>query len=331
MKKIPLIDPQTGNYNLRYNMQNILEDFFLPVRGKDSGTSIETLNGLQYQAIDDVKYLQQKLFAALKIPRAFLGYDENVEGKATLAAEDIRFSRTIERVQRILVSELTKMAIVHLYAQGFRDSELIQFSLHLTSPSIVYEQEKINLLQKKVELFTAASESHALSKLYLYKNVFNFSEDEAKQEVANMIEDAKHRFRINQLETEGNDPTVTAQSFGTPHDIATSKTVEPMGRPKEPGSNYGTDDHYAGRDPLGQKAASDVKPDFKVTHKYKGGSPLSTESNAFQNYLKSHFKTKTREIIADSLRPTKLESVKKPETENHDKNTFLDENNIISN
>jgi len=104
-----------------------------------------------------------------------------------------------------------------------------------------------------------------------------------------------------------------------------------MGRPKELGSNYGTDDHYAGRDPLGQKAASDVKPDFKVTHKYKGGSPLSTESNAFQNYLKSHFKTKTREIIADSLRPTKLESVKKPETENHDKNTFLDENNIISN
>jgi len=335
MKKIPLIDPQTGNYNLRYNMQNILEDFFLPVRGKDSGTSIETLAGLQYQAIDDVKYLQQKLFAALKIPRAFLGYDENVEGKATLAAEDIRFSRTIERVQRIIVSELTKMAIVHLYAQGFRDSELIQFKLELTSPSIIYEQEKVNLLQKKVELFTAATETHALSKLYLYKNVFNFSDEEAKQEVANTIEDAKHKFRITQLETEGNDPTVTAQSFGTPHDIATSNqaaSAEPMGRPKELGSDYGTDAHYAGRDPIGQKAGSDIKPDFKISHKYKGGSPLSTEITGFQDYLNLHFKSKTRQIIADSLKANATsETASLNETTNTDKDTFLDENNIISN
>jgi len=334
MKKIPLIDPQTGKYNLRYNMQNILEDFFLPVRGKDSGTTIETLAGLQYQAIDDVKYLQQKLFAALKIPRAFLGYDENVEGKATLAAEDIRFSRTIERVQRILISELTKLAIIHLYAQGYRDSELVSFKLELTSPSIIYEQEKINLYQKKVELFTAATETHALSKLYLYKNIFNFSEDEAKQEVANMIEDAKYKFRISQLETEGNDPTVTAQSFGTPHDVAMSnnaQTAEPMGRPKEMGSDYGTDAHYAGRDPIGQKAASDVKPDFKISHKYKGGSPLNNESSGFADYLNSHFKVKTRKIIADSLKPRNEANENTSKiTENQDENTFLDEKNIIS-
>lgn len=334
MKKIPLIDPQTGNYNLRYNMQNILEDFFLPVRGKDSGTTIETLAGLQYQAIDDVKYLQQKLFAALKIPRAFLGYDENVEGKATLAAEDIRFSRTIERVQRILVSELTKMAIVHLYAQGFRDSELIEFKLELTSPSIIYEQEKINLLQKKVELFTAATETHALSKLYMYKNIFNFSEDEAKQEVANMIEDAKYKFRVSQLESEGNDPTVTAQSFGTPHDVASSNTAqqaEPMGRPKELGSNYGTDSHYAGRDPIGQKAGSDIRPDFKVSHKYKGGSPLSTESSGFESYLNTHFKVKTKQIIADSLKPATTHSFVNEDVKiENDTDTFLDEKNIIS-
>lgn len=334
MKKIPLIDPQTGKYNLRYNMQNILEDFFLPVRGKDSGTTIETLAGLQYQAIDDVKYLQQKLFAALKIPRAFLGYDENVEGKATLAAEDIRFSRTIERVQRILVSELTKLGIIHLYAQGFRDAELVSFKLELTSPSIIYEQEKINLYQKKVELFTSATETHALSKLYLYKNIFNFSEDEAKQEVANMIEDAKYKFRISQLETEGNDPTVTAQSFGTPHDVAMgnkAQQAEPMGRPKELGSDYGTDDHYAGRDPIGQKASSDVRPDFKISHKYKGGSPLSTESSAFANYLTSNFKVKTREMILDSLKPRNESTENSAKiVENQDENTFLDEKNIIS-
>jgi hypothetical protein len=117
MKKTPVVNEQTGQYNLRYNMQNILEDFYLPVRGGQAGTAIETLPGLQYQAIEDVEYLKGKIFAALKIPKAFLGYDEGLEGKATLAALDIRFARTIERIQRIVVSELTKIAIAHLYAQ----------------------------------------------------------------------------------------------------------------------------------------------------------------------------------------------------------------------
>jgi hypothetical protein len=89
MKKVPFVDPQTGDYNLRYNMQNLTEDFFLPVRGSDSGTSIDNLSGLEYNSIEDIEYLSNKLFAALKIPKAFLGYDENVNGKATLAAEDV--------------------------------------------------------------------------------------------------------------------------------------------------------------------------------------------------------------------------------------------------
>ncbi len=129
MKKTPVIDEATGEYNLKYNMQNLTEDFFMPVRGGDSGTNIESLPGMQYETTDDIEYLKNKMLAALRVPKAFLGYEESLGSKATLAAEDVRFARTIERIQRITVSELTKIAIVHLYAQGYQDEELVNFDL----------------------------------------------------------------------------------------------------------------------------------------------------------------------------------------------------------
>ena len=84
LKRTPFQDNKTGEYNLKYNMQNMLEDFYIPIRGNDATTKIETTPGLQYDGIQDVEYLRGKLFAALKIPKAFLGYEEGVEGKATL-------------------------------------------------------------------------------------------------------------------------------------------------------------------------------------------------------------------------------------------------------
>jgi hypothetical protein len=134
-------------------MMNITEDFFMPVRGGDSGTQIDTLSGLQYTAIEDIDYLKAKLFAALKVPKAFLGYEEDINGKATLAAEDIRFARTIERIQRVVVSELTQIAIAHLIAQGVEGMDAVDFKLELTNPSTIYEQEKINLWAEKVRCY----------------------------------------------------------------------------------------------------------------------------------------------------------------------------------
>ena len=84
LKRTPFLDEKTGDYNLKYNMQNMLEDFYIPIRGNDTSTKIETTPGLAYDGIQDVEYLREKLFAALKIPKAFLGYEEDIEGKATL-------------------------------------------------------------------------------------------------------------------------------------------------------------------------------------------------------------------------------------------------------
>jgi len=220
MKKTPYIDQNSGEYNLKFNMMNMMEDFYLPVRGGDSGTQIESLSGMEYNAIDDVEYLRNKMMAALRIPKAFLGYDEGIEGKATLAQEDVRFARTIERIQRIIVSELTKIAVVHLYSQGYTDEDLVNFELELASPSTMYEQEKIELLGQKVSLARDMISDKILPTDWVYDNVFNFSKEQKTDIEAQIINDQKQKFRHSQIEMEGNDPMQTGDVIGTPSDMA---------------------------------------------------------------------------------------------------------------
>ena len=254
MKKVPFIDKNSGEYNLKYNMQNLTEDFFLPVRGGDSGTSIENISGLDYAATDDIQYLKNKLFAALKIPKAYLGYDENVNGIATLAAEDVRFARTIERIQRTIISELTKIAIVHLYAQGIQDVEMTNFELSLINPSTIYEQERVNLWSEKVRLATDIAGLNMLSKDWVYENIFKLADGDQERERVKIINDIKDRFRYRSIEDQGNDPAVEPE----PQDVEESlekikiELKDKGGRPRE-GNTYGKDKSPFGRDPLGDK------------------------------------------------------------------------------
>ena len=264
MKKAPVIDEKTGDYNLRYNIQNLTEDFFLPVRGGDSGTSIDSLAGLTYEAVEDIEYLKNKLLASLRVPKAFLGYEEGLGSKATLAAEDVRFARTIERIQRIVVSELTKIAVVHLYSQGFRDQELVNFDLGLTNPSTIYEQEKIELWNNKASLADSMLRDGLVSSEWIYKNVFGFTDEQIKENDDQIIFDFKNKFRRQQIEAEGNDPAKSGESQGTPSDLAMGRTGHELedeggserggqpgaGRPKE-ANKYTKDSGARGRDPLG--------------------------------------------------------------------------------
>ena len=212
MKKIPVIDQKTGEYNLRYNIESVTEDYYLPVRGSDSGTSIDTLQGLTNDgAIDDIEYLKNKLLAALKVPKAFLGYEEGVGSKATLAAEDVRFARTIERFQKILVAELTKIAIVHLYTQGFEDAELLDFDLELTNPSMIHMQEKLELLTQQTEIAQTLMESRIMSREWIYDNIYDLNDQDKKKIFDGVIQDQKQAFRMEQSTVEGNDPAETGE------------------------------------------------------------------------------------------------------------------------
>ncbi len=284
MKRTPYVDEQTGDYNLKFNMQNMMEDFYIPIRGNDTSTKIDTTPGLQYDGIVDVEYLRDKMMAALKVPKAFFGYDEDVEGKATLAAEDIRFARTVERIQRIVVSELYKIALVHLYTQGYTSENLSNFELNLTTPSIIFEQEKIMLMKEKVELANQMMEQKLVPSDWIYDNIFHFSEDQYDEYRDLVRQDAKRTFRTTQIETEGNDPVESGKSYGTPHDLAylygkgrynsNSENVpnpekyaaDLPGRPKEKASNINTQDDALGKDRLG-------------TDRMKGRNELDEASN----------------------------------------------------
>ena len=318
MKKVPFMDQNSGDYNLKYNMQNLTEDFFLPVRGGDSGTSIDNLSGLEYAAIEDIDYLKAKLFAALKIPKAFLGYEEDVSGKATLAAQDVRFARTIERIQKTVVSELTKIAIVHLAGQGIEDSEMINFELKLTNASTIYEQEKVNLWSEKVRLATDMKALNMMSTDWVFHNVFGMSKDEMDMERAKMINDLKDRFRYNSIEQQGQDPANPPQQTNIEEELGNlkgrlqaEKNNEDMideldkdkgGRPRE-GNTYGKDKHPLGRDPLGNKEnEAPRKRETRMEHTAK-------QAKQYVNGISS----KKKMILK----------------EKSDKSTFLDENNLL--
>ena len=292
MKRTPHVDQETGEYNLKYNMQNLLEDFYIPIRGNDTTTKIDTTKGLDYDGIQDVVYLREKLFAALKVPKAFLGYDENIEGKATLAAEDIRFARTIDRIQRIIVSELYKIAFIHLYTQGYDEDSLTNFELSLNTPSIIYDQERIALMKEKVDLASSLMENKLLPTDWIYDNIFHLSENEYNSYRDLVLEDAKRKFRLTQLENEGNDPITTGKSYGTPHDLASlygkgryqDNSVpdgydekSPLGRPQENPTDKNTQDNAFGKDRLGIKGMKVDDQPANVNLNFKGNSPLALE------------------------------------------------------
>jgi hypothetical protein len=320
MKKTPLVDPKTGDYNLRYNMMNITEDFYLPVRGKDSGTDIQNLPGLQFNAIEDIEYLRNKLMAAFKVPKSFLGYEEDNSGKASLAAQDVRFARTIERIQRIMVSELTKIAIVHLYVQGFTDESLIDFELEMTSPSVIYEQEKLNLWKEKVALAKDIADSKFLSRDWIYHNILQIAEDDAKTEQDKVVKDVEWVGKAEAAQqqaaqpqqapeevpggpdgqpVEPEQPTEEPETLDSVDAVLASLEDTPteeeggdeaeleeakMGRPKV-GVKYGQDSHPRGRDPLGHKenlGALRVGQQRKPSRK----SPLSLENHEISNLIK---------------------------------------------
>jgi hypothetical protein len=335
MKKVPYIDEKTGDYNLRFNLQNMVEDFYLPVRGSDSGTSIEPLSGMEFTGIDDIQYLRNKMLAALKIPKAFLGYEEDLSGKATLASEDVRFAKTVNRVQRILVSELTKIAIIHLYAQGYKDSSLVNFSLELTNPSVIFEKEKVAIWSDKVAVAKDMVENKLFSRRWIYNNVFKISEDDIEVQKNDIVDDAKQNYRFKQIEEEGIDPAkpfnkIKPEEGGSgggpeggagpgpepgagPEGGASEPPPEKLAeyeRPSQKGKKKASDYSF-GEDVLGN-LENNRQVKNTIGHKFKNDSPLSLER--FDSYLKD-YKTENRELLKE------FKSKNKP--------SYLDESNIL--
>ena len=245
------------------------------------------------------------------------------------SAEDVRFARTIERLQKIVVSELTKIAIVHLYSQGFNDEKLVDFELTLTNPSMIYEQEKIALWSEKVSLASSIKTDKVLSSEWIYENIWGMTKEELEKEREEIANDAKETHRLTQLEDEGNDPMKTQESFlngesrygSAFEDVDEEHEEGKIGRPKER-TKYNTDKHVRDRDPIGKKARGKGRDaDRTIKHKYKNNSPLAREVKISKVDAIKHSmpKIKTRNIIKETFN----------DNEPKLKSRLLDEQNLI--
>jgi hypothetical protein len=210
LKRNTVVDKTSGKVDLRYNPLSVDEDYFLPVRGGDTGTRIDTLAGGQNtSAIEDVEYIQKKLFAALKIPKAYLGYDEEIGSKSTLAQEDIRFSRTIQRIQKTILAELNKLAMIHLYSHGYNEEDLLDFEIKLSNPSSIAQQQKLELIRTKFDIASAVPEG-LVDKEWIRKNIMEFNDDEIQR-----IEKGKIKDKLADLELEAVAlPTADGEAIG---------------------------------------------------------------------------------------------------------------------
>jgi hypothetical protein len=182
VKKASVVDPTTGQVNLKYNPLTYEEDYFIPVRNGQS-TKVETLQGAaNLNDIMDIEYLQNKLFAAIKVPKAYLNYAEKMEGGSTLAQTDLRFARTVNRIQEMVLVELRRLANIHLFMLGFQD-DMDNFDLKLTNPSTQQELLKLEVIKARLEVFKEMFSTEVgspSSYTWAMQNILGFSDSEIK-------------------------------------------------------------------------------------------------------------------------------------------------------
>ena len=183
-KRDQIVDQRNGQVDMRYNQMAVDQDYFIPVRDPSQSSPIETLPGAQNLGeIADIEYIQKKLLAALRIPKAFIGFEEIVGEGKSLAIMDIRFARTINRIQKSLIQELNKIALVHLYLLGLED-ELSNFTLSLTNPSAQSDLLKIEQWKEKITLYKDATSDQSqigiqpVSHTWAKKNILGMSDND---------------------------------------------------------------------------------------------------------------------------------------------------------
>lgn len=185
-KRTPIIDPVTGQVDLRKNILGIDNDIFIPVRDENAPTPIDTLQaGQNMTALDDIKFVQNKVLTSLRIPKSFLNFEEGVGDGKNLALMDIRFTRTVNRIQQAFLMELTKVASIHLFLLGFND-ELTNFSLTMNNPSTQAEGLEIENMQKKIDAVRDAVSDPGnglpvMSQTRALKQIMKWSEKEIKE------------------------------------------------------------------------------------------------------------------------------------------------------
>lgn len=253
-KRDQVVDNKTGNVDLRFNQMAVDQDYFIPVRDATQTMPIETLpGGTNLSEIADIEYIQKKLVCALRIPKAYLGFEEPVGDGKNLSLLDIRFARTINRIQKNILSELNKIAIIHLFLLGFED-ELQNFTLGLNNPSKQADLLMVDVWKEKVALYkelvseipnTLAPTSATWAK----KHIFGFSDEDIK------LDTQRQRMERAVASELTNTPTIITHTglfdnidrlyktiSGTTEGGETPAAAPPGGGPPPPGPSGGSPD-----------------------------------------------------------------------------------------
>lgn len=302
LKKNQVVDKTTGRVDLRYNPLSVDEDYFLPVRGASTGTKIDTLAGGNNTAsVEDVQYIQKKLFAALKIPKAYLGYDEGLGAKATLSQEDIRFSRSINRIQRTILSELNKIAIIHLHAHGFDGTDLLDFELKLTNPSTIAQQQKLELYTTKFTIAQAATGVEGLvDKRWIRKNIFTMSDDEIRAIEKGLIKDKEMALKIESVTL----PEAANAPAGAMPDAGGGEEEAGAGGPGGPPTDLGRglppdleeDDSFYDDEEIASNARNVARFPIRPRQELSLKKSLLGETAPGANYVERDIKNKKRRV-----------------------------------
>ena len=294
LKRNMVIDKATGRVDLRFNPMSSLDDYYIPVRGGESGTKIETLAGGQNTAaVEDVQYIQKKLFAALKIPKAYLGYDEEIGSKATLAQEDIRFSRTIARIQKVMLSELNKIAMIHLYAHGFTDESLLNFKLILNNPSSVAQMQKLELIKTKFDIAGAAPEG-VVDRSWIRRNVLGLNDEDIEN-----VKEGRKADKIEDAEVEASKPEETAgeEDSGEASDSGEDLFGGEEGGGEDTGGESGGEENlFAGYEATGRNNSGlPVNPSNEVTNMW--GKEINRKKEARKKQFRKKSMTDFRTLV----------------------------------
>lgn len=293
MRGSSIIDKISGRQDFRYNPVSVNDDIFLPSR-PNSQTKIETLAGGQHvSATEDVEYLLSKLIAALKVPKPYLTFDEGLSSKANLSQEDIRFSRTIQTLQKIVLSELNKLAILHLYAIGFDGEDLLDFEIKFSNPSTVALQQKLALISSRLETagkaWDLAKETGMLDMEYIQKEILGFRMNEI---ISMRLGSQQDQLRMAELKSllerepeEDNDEESIVDPFAGSYDVPVTNNMS--GSEENPTGNNGQ--------PIAKVKLPSISPNSTQTAKYSlpiGSNPITP--NATPNLSAAKLKDKRR-------------------------------------
>jgi hypothetical protein len=283
MKRNQVVDADTGRVDLRYNPMSVEEDYWVPVRG-NTNTRIENLPGGTYTGdIDDVKYLRDKLFSAIKIPASYLSSTDEAGGedKTTLAQKDIRFARTIQRLQRSIITELEKIGMIHLFTLGFRGPDLISFNLTLNNPSKISELQELEHWRTKFEVASSATEGF-FSKRWIFEKLFNLSHEEINRIQREKFYDKKYDTSLEGAAEEGGVGGAAFDTGGTGDLFGGGEGEEDLGDlgGEEEGLDLSGEEEVEEPSPTGGLLTAPAKRDDDVTysreHKGTGESEISS-------------------------------------------------------